>query len=89
MITIEDVKKILEESKRKKIPVNRCSMCNYLCGYIIESLEAEIVSYDSGCDCTRYQGYLLSSLQDIANWHNMQSSEEGKLLILETLRGNV
>jgi len=65
----------VEEQAEGAIWLNHhtCSLCNSMVGYGIEKGQ---VWFKSSCDCTSWSEPRPSSFNEIANWLNMQSSDE-------------
>ena len=81
MKTIQDFQQKAKEKDIKKVPVHNCSMCDYLCGYIIRGEE---VFYDNGCGCV-WGGERPSSWQEIADDYNRNQRENNKDISQEWL----
>ncbi len=67
----EEFQQAALEHQITRWPLHRCSICDYLCSYLMEGPQ---VGYDSGCDCTGRYMVELRSFQDLADHYNMQSA---------------
>lgn len=53
-------------------PVRECSICGYMCGYVIEG---DAVGYDCGCDCVPYQNVKPRLWKELAQTYNLNQPE--------------
>lgn len=89
-ITAAQVKNAIQRNGITSIDHHDCSICGYMCRYVIR--ESGNVFFDPGCYCTEGQ-YRDASYQDIANWYNMQSNDDvrariGKAIGLDGLESD-
>ena len=83
MKTIQDFQQKAKEKDIKFVPIHKCSICGYQCGYVIEG---DNVGYDSGCDCTYNGGGIQRrSWQEIADDYNRNQRENNKDISQEWL----
>lgn len=82
MKTAQDFQQKAKEKNITFVPIHKCSMCDYQCGYIIQG---EDVYYDSGCNCTGGSEHQNRSWQDIADDYNRNQRENNKNISQEWL----
>ena len=72
--TIEELKKQASEKNITFYPVHECSICGYMCGYIISG---EDVKYDSGCGCgcINYSNIKKRNWEELAETYNRNQPE--------------
>lgn len=70
--TKEELQKQAKEKEITFYPVHECSMCRYMCGYLIED---DIIGYDSGCDCVSYNNIEERSWEDLTATYNLNQPE--------------
>lgn len=73
MKTVQDFKTAAKEKNITRWNIHDCSICGYVCGYIIQG---DQVYYDSGCDCIGRENVQPRSWHDIVEHYNMQTSEK-------------
>ena len=70
--TAKELKEQAEKIGLEFYPIHKCSICQYMCGYIIRDGE---VAYDHGCDCTTYSNIRPTSWSDLAKTYNLNQPE--------------
>lgn len=81
--TIDELKQQAKDKNIQFYPVHNCSLCGYMCGYIIND---EQVGYDSGCDCVMYSNIQPRSWDDLAKTYNMNQPENNPNISEEFLK---
>lgn len=81
MITGEQVKAAALSARIAIVPSRDCSLCGYMCSYVIR--DDGNLYYDPGCYCTnRRGGREPRSWDDAANWINIQSDDDQREKIM-------
>lgn len=65
----------MQQAKKKNIKFvvnHECAICGHPVGWRIYD---DVVTYDSGCDCSCMSNERRSSWEEIADFYNMQTSE--------------
>jgi len=78
-MNIEELKQKISESEKSFLPFRECSMCKYMCGYVIFEGNVE---YDNGCHCVTYSGMRPSSWDELFGTYETQC-DEGRVKLLE------
>lgn len=69
----EAFRKAQKEKNISRWAIHDCSICGYQCGYVFRG---DDVFYDSGCNCTNFDGFQLRSFADVASHYNMQRNPD-------------
>lgn len=76
-ITIDDFKKAAEERKITRWNIHGCSMCKYLCGFIIDG---ENVYYDAGCRCVGVPQIEMRSWEKLVEQYQFDSERNPHIM---------
>ena len=77
-MTFDDMKKAVIERGISFLPFHQCSMCGYMCGYIIHEGEVE---YDTGCYCVNSTTLRSSHWDEVYRSYAVQNEEVKKQML--------
>ncbi len=76
-----NIREKIQNNNKNRLPVHRCGICNYKCGFIIRG---DDVYYDNGCHCTDFRYDLQErNWEDIENHISMQTDEVKQRILKE------